>query len=91
MAIGVYYHPAAMTAQQYDEVIRQLEATSVGVRPPGLIRHTCFGTDGGLRVFDLWESEQAFDEYAKVLGPIMQKAGLDLGTRDITPVHNMIF
>lgn len=90
MAIGVYFNPAAMTAHQYDEVIRDLEAAGES-RPAGLVRHTCFGPEDHLMVFDLWESQQAFEEFGKVLRPILQKTGLDLGAPDILPIHNMIF
>lgn len=89
MAIGVYFHPASMSAQQYDEAIRRLEAAGAG-RPPGRLHHSCFGPDGSLMVYDVWESQAAFEAFGETLMPILKEIGLDPGEPDIMPVHNMI-
>ena len=90
MAIGVYFHPGSMTTQQYDETISELDAAGEG-RPAGRIYHTCFGPDDNLMVFDVWESEQAFEAFGKVLMPVLAKLGLDASAPDIMPIRNMIF
>jgi len=90
MAIGVYFHPGSMTTQQYDQVISELDAAGEG-RPAGRIYHTCFGPDDNVMVFDVWESEQAFQAFGAVLMPILAKLGLDAGDPDVMPIHNMIF
>ena len=35
--------------------------------------HSCFGEDGQLQVFDVWESQAAFDEFLTYLGPVMEE------------------
>jgi len=89
MAIALYFHPASMSAQQYDETIRRLDAAGRG-RPAGRLHHSCFGPEDRLMVYDVWESQQAFDEFGKTLIPILQDLGIDPGQPDVMPVHNMI-
>ena len=40
--------------------------------------HSCFGEDGQLQVFDVWESQEAFDDFLKYLGPVMEELGIEL-------------
>jgi hypothetical protein len=88
MAIGVYFHPTSLSAGQYDEAVRQVDAA--GARhPSGRIHHSCFGPDGDLMVYEVWESQQAFEDYGQVLMPILQKIGIDPRTPDVMPVHNL--
>jgi len=78
-----------MTAQQYDEAIRRLEAAGVG-KPAGRLHHVCFGTGDKLKVVDIWESEEAFQKFGETLMPIMQEIGLDPGQPSTEPVHNIL-
>ena len=89
MAIGVYFHPQGMTAAQYDEAIRRLEAAGAG-RPAGRMHHSCFGSDGSLMVYDVWESQESFEAFGATLMPILGAIGVDPGAPDIMPVHNLI-
>ena len=43
----------------------------------------------GLMVYVVWESQQAIKEYGHVLMPIRRKAGIDPGTPEVMPVHNL--
>ncbi len=78
-----------MTASQYDEAIRRLEAAGAA-NPPGRLHHVCIGTGDKLKVVDLWESEEAFQKFGQTLMPIMQDIGLDPGQPSAEPVHNII-
>ena len=89
MAIGIYFRPQSLTAQQYDEAIAALEAAGAA-NPAGRVHHSCFGPDNALMVYEVWESQQAFEEYGPVLMPILLKAGIDPGTPDIMPIHNLV-
>ena len=40
--------------------------------------HSCFGEDGKLEVFDVWEIQEAFDEFLTHLGPVMEELGIEL-------------
>ena len=89
MAIGVYFPPESMTASQYDDVIRRLEAAGVG-RPKGRLHHSCFGPDDNLMVYDVWDSQESLDAFAQTLMPIIQEVGVKAGQPDVLPIHNMI-
>ncbi len=89
MATCFTFTPASMTASQYDEAIRRLEAAGAA-NPPGRLHHVCFGTGNKLKVVDLWESEEAFQKFGQTLMPIMQDIGLDPGQPSAEPVHNII-
>ncbi len=90
MAIGVYFHPGSMTTAQYDEITSELEAAGEG-RPAGRISHCSFGPPDNMMVFDIWENQEAFEEFGKVLMPILAKIGLESGPPDVMPIHHMIF
>ena len=86
MAIATYFHPTSLTAAQYDEAIRELEAAGAA-NPAGRVHHSCFGPDNALMVYEVWESPQAFEAYGPVLMPILAKVGIDPGAPDVMPVH----
>jgi hypothetical protein len=71
--IGVYIRPASMTPEQYRGIDEKLRAT--GVEPTGMKLHTCFGEGPGIAIFDVWESQEDFDAFAAVLGPIVAASG----------------
>jgi hypothetical protein len=89
MAIAMYFHPEKMSAAQYDEVIRRLEAAGAG-RPAGRLHHSCFGAGDSMMVYDVWESEEAFNAFGATLMPILESMALDPGTPDVMPIHNVI-
>lgn len=89
MAIGVFFAPASMSAQQYDDAIQRLDKAGAG-KPAGRQYHSCFGTGTKLQVFDVWESQAAFDTFGQTLMPILQQIGLDPGQPQIAPIHNII-
>jgi len=89
MAISVYINPVSATAAQYDEIIRRLDAAGAG-KPAGRLYHACFGSGDKLQVFDIWESQQAFDKFGETMVPIVQEVGVDLGQPMVEPVHNLI-
>lgn len=89
MALGFFFAPASFTAQQYDTVTSQLEKAGFG-KPAGRLYHTCFGSGNKMQVFDVWESQAAFDRFGQTLMPILQKAGVDPGQPQVAPIHNVI-
>ena len=88
MAIAVYFHPKSLSTAQYDETVKEVDAAGAE-HPVGRIHHSCFGPDGDLMVYEVWVSQQAFEDYGKVLMPILQRTGIDPGTPDVMPVHNL--
>jgi hypothetical protein len=89
MALGLYFTPAGFTPQKYDEAISKLEAAGAGA-PAGRSYHVALETNGEIQVFDVWESEAAFDAFGETLLPIMSSLGVDPGKPMVSPVHNVI-
>lgn len=89
MAISVLFTPPSMTADQYDEITRQLEQAGVGA-PAARLYHICFGTGDKMRVQDIWNSVEEFQQFGGTLMPILQKLGIDPGQPEVTPAYNII-
>jgi hypothetical protein len=89
MTLAIYFHPKSLTAKQYDHANTELAALAAD-RPAGRSHHSCFGPDDGLMVYEVWDSQQAFEEYGKVLIPVLTKIGIDPGAPDVMAVHNVI-
>jgi hypothetical protein len=89
MALAIYFHPKSLTTEHYDSAVKELTALGAD-RPAGRTHHSCFGPDDDLMVYEVWESQQAFEEYGKVLMPVLARIGIDPGAPDVMPVHNII-
>ena len=89
MALGFYFRSGTFSPDQYDEAIRQLEAAGAGA-PAGRSHHVALESDGNIQVFDVWESQGAFDAFGTTLLPILSGLGVDPGEPMVTPVHNII-
>jgi hypothetical protein len=76
MAIGVFFYPDEMTADQYNEVLRRLEAAGQG-SPRGRKHHFAFGDDTSVMVVDVWESQEDFATFGDVLAPILEELGIE--------------
>lgn len=89
MSVLVRFAPSSLTAQQYDESIRRLQ--EAGDFPPdGLEYHTCFGTDGNLRVSEIWDSEEQLKAFGERLMPLLAEVGIDPGQPELLPIHNVV-
>lgn len=89
MSVLIRFAPASLTAEQYEAVVRELEEG--GVFPSeGLDLHVCFGTDGNLRVSEVWDSREQFDAIAPKLMSTLAELGIDAGEPEFMPVHKVI-
>ena len=88
MAIAVYFHPKGMTLDQFNEVHRLLKQSGHD-NPSGRIHHSCFGEDGDLMVYDIWESPAAFEAFGAVLMPLVAEVALDVGEPAVMPIHQL--
>ena len=89
MALGFYFTPSGFTPAIYDETVAKLEAAGAG-SPPGRLYHVALESDGLIQVFDVWESQEAFEAFGATLVPIMTAAGVDPGEPMAAPVRNII-
>jgi hypothetical protein len=89
VALGFYFTPSGFTAELYDEAIRRLEEAGAGA-PAGRSNHFALETNGEIQVFDVWESQEAFEAFGATLVPIMAELGADPGQPMVARVHNVI-
>jgi hypothetical protein len=89
MAFGFYFAPESFSTEQYEEAIRRLDAAGAGA-PPGRSYHCAFAGEGGLHVFDVWDSRESFDKFGETLMPIMAELGADPGEPQVAEIHNII-
>jgi hypothetical protein len=90
MSIVARFTPTNLTAEMYAEANQRLEAA--GEWPPdGLDYHVCFGTEGSLRVSEIWDSREQMDAFGERLMPILADVGIEFsGGPEIFEVHNTI-
>jgi hypothetical protein len=89
MSVLARFTPASLTAAQYDESIRKLEAAG-DFPPDGLEYHLCFGTEGSLQVSEIWDSQEQLMAFGERLMPILDEIGIDAGEPTLLEVHNII-
>ena len=89
MALGFYITAKVFTQERYDTTTVQLEEAGAGA-PDGRMSHVALETDGEIRVFDVWESQEAFDAFGATLLPILAAAGIELNEPMVARVHNEI-
>ena len=89
MSVVVRFAPASLTAQQYDEAVRRIQ--NAGAWPPdGLDYHVCFGSDGNLRVSEIWDSQEQLEAFGERLMPVLAEVGIDPGQPEVLPIHNIV-
>jgi hypothetical protein len=90
MSILVRFAPGSLTAEQYDESIRRLKADGGAFPPDGMDFHVCFGSDGNLKVSEIWDSKEQWEAFGERLMPLLGEVGIDPGAPEIVAIHNTI-
>jgi hypothetical protein len=89
VAVAVVLEFEGGSLDQYDQVIQRMGLTPGGPTPPGALFHWVTQTDGGLRVTDVWESQEQFQAFAEEqIGPYTQEVGLPEPSMTFYEVHN---
>lgn len=77
MAIGVVLEFEGATLAQYDRIIEKMKFTPRGKGGPGGLFHWVTATESGIRVTDVWETQEHFQTFAdEQIGPFSQEVGL---------------
>lgn len=74
MAITAIFEGPEFTQQQYNQVLRDLEAVGLGA-PNGRIHHQAAVMETGVFIVDIWESEELLGAFAEKLIPIIAATG----------------
>lgn len=83
----VQFNFPGLTEKQYDQVWSELRRAGHS-NPSGLIHHVSAFENNNCLVFDVWESPEAFNEFGKILMPILYKIGINEPKPMMTPVLN---
>jgi hypothetical protein len=84
-AILAQFNVAGMTVRQYEQTLHDL-----GSAGAGRLHHVAVQQPGGMFISDVWESQEALDEFSKTLIPILQKNGVTPAQPVIMPVYNIL-
>jgi hypothetical protein len=91
MSIVVRFNPTNLTTEKYDESFRRLEEAGIGFPPDGLDSHVFFGSEGDLRVSEIWDSREQLEAFGERLMPILVDTGIEFsGEPEILEVHKII-
>lgn len=89
MAIAMILEFPGGTQEQFEQVMVNLQLGAEG--PAGQLFHVDGPIEGGWRVVDVWESQEAADTFfQEKLGRAMQQAGLTIPHPQVWPVHTML-
>jgi hypothetical protein len=87
--IAIYITTENMTAALHTEGRKRLAAA--GAPEAAMRLHSVFGEEGKLQVFDIWESQEAFDTFLGYLVPILEELGVTLAAPPaIMPVVDLV-
>jgi hypothetical protein len=92
--VAVFQSPS-LTQERYEESVRKLAGGKSRLESPvdwpvqGLLAHIAGQGQGGFRVVDVWESEDAFRRFGETLMPILQEIGVE-GQPEIYPAHTFV-
>jgi hypothetical protein len=89
MAYLAVLEVAGLTAEDYDSVIARMHVEHDP--SPGIYLHLCAPMDGGMRIVELWDSEEGFREFVQER---LSPAAAELGSRQepaitISVLHNV--
>jgi hypothetical protein len=91
MSIVAHFTPTNLTTEKYGEANRRLEEAGVWPDPDGLEYHVCFGSEGSLRVSEIWDSREQMDAFGERLMPILANVGIEFSAEpEIFEVHNIV-
>ena len=86
MAIAMLFEVPGLTPEQYDAAVRE-----VGLPAPGQIFHVAGPMEGGWRVLEVWESQEAADTFFRErLEQALQNASITAVQPKVFQVHNIV-
>jgi hypothetical protein len=95
MLIMAVHQVPSLTQEKYEEVIRRLTNGKSRVESPsdlpfeGLLVHIAGQRENGFCIVDIFESEEAVEEFRQVMGTIPQEVGIE-EPPDFFPAHTFV-
>jgi hypothetical protein len=89
MAVALLFENRHVTQEAYDSLRAKLDVDHPDRMPEGAILHSAGPhPEGGWRVFEIWESEEAARRFiAERLEPMFAEAGRALSPPQVLPLH----
>lgn len=86
----VLFEATNLDGNDYDAIMNELQ-TSGHLYDEKRLSHVSFNRNGTWCVVDVWESQEAFAEFAQnTLGPIFVKLGLNPPAPTVLPAHRYV-
>jgi hypothetical protein len=83
LPVMVVHQTPTLTRERYEAVVRGLTGGKAKLDSPadiptgGLLVHVAAETQDGFLIFDVFESQEAFDRFREVASPIATEAGIE--------------
>jgi hypothetical protein len=96
MAVVLVQQGPSFTQEKYEEVVRKVSGGKSRMESPsdwpvaGLLVHAAGQADGGFRVVDVWESEEACNQFGELLAPALQEVGIVDPPEPIYQAHTFV-
>jgi hypothetical protein len=95
MPVVLVHQGPTLTRERYESAVMRLTGGVLPLRTPadwpveGLLVHAAGQAEGGFRVVDLWESEEAAAKFGEIVGPILQGVGVT-DVPEVYPAHTFV-
>jgi hypothetical protein len=95
MTVLAIHKVPSLTRERYEEVVRRLTGGKARFESPedvpfeGLLVHAAAETDDGFVIFDVFESQEAFDRFGEEIAPIPKEAGIEEPPKAF-PAHTFV-
>jgi hypothetical protein len=95
VAVVLVHQGPGLTRESYEQVVSRLTGGKTHLESPadwpveGLLAHAAGEADGGFRVVDVWESEEAVGRFGETLIPLLREAGVQ-AEPEMYPAHTFV-
>jgi hypothetical protein len=95
MAVVFVHQGPSVTKERYEEAVRLVAGGKSRLETPadwpveGLLAHIAGEAEGGFRIVDVWESEEACRRFGDRIMPILKEVGID-DPPELYPVHTFV-
>ncbi len=95
MPVVLVHQGPTLTRERYEEAVKKVTGGKSRAETPadwpveGLLVHAAGQGEGGFRVIDVWESEEAAAKFGQILIPILQEIGVT-DQPELYPAHTFV-
>jgi hypothetical protein len=95
VAVVIVHQGPGLTQESYEEVVRRVTGGKTRLESPadwpaeGLLVHTAGEGEGGFRIVDVWESEEAVRSFGETLMPVLEEFGIE-APLEVYPAHTFV-